>query len=581
MKIINKILYFLDPNLRFSAFFLIILLIFNALAESLSVALIIPITLFFFENNLIETYPNFFNFIEFFSPFKYSNIDYSNKILIISGLLTIFCFLIILRIIFNILFLYYKASLQFKTRYLLTKKLIDGYFNIPGDKFLNKNISSLAFSAINETSHVSSCVGLLFVLISEFFLLLCIFGILVFYQTEITIILSIIVGISSYIFVIFFKKKINLFAVTRREGEEENSKQVYEMFDGLMEIKSYGVISYFLDKYLNNFNQYLKNLKFSEVLPGLPKLWLEFISLITISILLTYMIGNDYSQAMIISTLGLYIGAVFRLMPSVNKIINAIQSIKYLEPIINNLLKDHESIKKNKFFIENNIKKIKMNSELDLKNISYGYDPKNLVLDNASFIVKKNQKIGISGQSGCGKSTLIKIIAGLIKPNKSQFIIDNKTNIRDDYLNLSGIALVPQNIFIINDTIKKNIAFGIEDQKIDKNKVNNCIKEVQLENMIKSINDGIDHKLLERGKNLSGGQIQRIGIARALYFNPDIIIFDESTSSLDQENEQKILKLIEKISYDKTIIFISHRKEVLNFCDITYHMENKKIYVQE
>jgi len=460
------------------------------------------------------------------------------------------------------------------------------YFSIKAhkmnlDKFLNKNISSLAFSAINETSHVSSCVGLLFVLISEFFLLLCIFGILVFYQTEITIILSIIVGISSYIFVIFFKKKINLFAVTRREGEEENSKQVYEMFDGLMEIKSYGVISYFLDKYLNNFNQYLKNLKFSEVLPGLPKLWLEFISLITISILLTYMIGNDYSQAMIISTLGLYIGAVFRLMPSVNKIINAIQSIKYLEPIINNLLKDHESIKKNKFFIENNIKKIKMNSELDLKNISYGYDPKNLVLDNASFIVKKNQKIGISGQSGCGKSTLIKIIAGLIKPNKSQFIIDNKTNIRDDYLNLSGIALVPQNIFIINDTIKKNIAFGIEDQKIDKNKVNNCIKEVQLENMIKSINDGIDHKLLERGKNLSGGQIQRIGIARALYFNPDIIIFDESTSSLDQENEQKILKLIEKISYDKTIIFISHRKEVLNFCDITYHMENKKIYVQE
>ena len=222
-----------------------------------------------------------------------------------------------------------------------------------------------------------------------------------------------------------------------------------------------------------------------------------------------------------------------------------------------------------------------MNSELDLKNNSYGYDPKNLVLDNASFIVKKNQKIGISGQSGCGKSTLIKIIAGLIKPNKSQFIIDNKTNIRDDYLNLRGIALVPQNIFIINDTIKKNIAFGIEDQKIDKNKVNNCIKEVQLENMIKSINDGIDHKLLERGKNLSGGQIQRIGIARALYFNPDIIIFDESTSSLDQENEQKILKLIEKISYDKTIIFISHRKEVLNFCDITYHMENKKIYVQE
>jgi len=580
MKLTNKILQLFDPSLRISAFFLILLSIMNALAESLSVALIIPITLFLFENNLIETYPKFFAFIEFFSPFKYSAEEYSENILIISGLLIIFCLLIILRIIFNILFLYYKASLQLRTRYLLTMKLINGYFNISGDKFLNKNNSSLAFSAINETAHVSSCMGLLFVLISEFFLLLCIFAILIFYQTKITILISIIIGISSYIFIIFFKKKINLFAVTRREGEEENLKQVYEMFDGLIEIKSYGAIGYFLNKYLNNFKNYLKNLKFSEVLPGLPKLWLEFVSLITITLLLSYMIGNNFSQAMIISTLGLYIGAVFRLMPSLNKIINAIQSIKYLEPIIDNLLNDYNAINKNKFFLEKNIEKVKMNSKINLSNISYGYNQSKLILDNLSLIIKKNQKIGISGQSGCGKSTLIKIIAGLIKPKSGEFLIDDKIQVKNDYLNLQGIAFVPQNIFIINDTIRKNLAFGVSDEKIDEEKINNCIKQVQLDKMINSISNGTNHILLERGKNLSGGQIQRIGIARALYFDSDIIIFDESTSSLDSANEEKILKLIDKISNDKTIIFISHRKDVLNFCDITFHMENKKIYVQ-
>ena len=222
MKIINKILHFLDPSLRISSFILILLLILNALAESLSVALIIPITLFFFENNLIETYPKFFTIIEYFSPLKYLATEYNQKLIIISGLLIIFCLLIILRIIFNILFLYFKASLQLNARYLITKKLMNGYFNLSADKFSNKNNSSLAFSAINETSHISSCVGALFVLVSEFFLLFCIFSILIFYQTKITLIISIIIGIASYIFIIFFRKKINLFAVSRRDGEEEN-----------------------------------------------------------------------------------------------------------------------------------------------------------------------------------------------------------------------------------------------------------------------------------------------------------------------------------------------------------------------
>jgi len=368
--------------------------------------------------------------------------------------------------------------------------------------------------------------------------------------------------------------------VTRREGEEENLKQVYEMFDGIIEIKSYGAILYFLKRYFYNFKNYLENLKFSEILPGLPKLWLEFISLITIIILLAYMVGNDFSQAMIISTLGLYIGAVFRLMPSVNKIINSIQSIKYLEPIIDNLLNDYDAIDKNKFFLDNKIQKLKMNSKINLSNISFGYNRSKLILENLSIVIEKNKKIGISGQSGCGKSTLIKILAGQIKANSGKFLVDDKTEINDDYLNIQGIAFVPQNIFIINDTIKKNIAFGVSDEKIDEEKVNECIKLVQLDKMVNSISAGTDHILLERGKNLSGGQIQRIGIARALYFESDIIIFDESTSSLDRVNEEKILKLIDKISDDKTIIFISHRKEVLNFCDITYHMENKKIYVQ-
>ena len=579
MSIIKKIFKFLDPSLKLSALLLIILVILNAFAETLSIAMIIPIMIFLFENSFIESYPKIFSIIELFSPFKYLGGEYAEKILVISGLLMIFCFLIIIRIIFNLLFLYYKAALELKTRYLLTKKLINGYFNFANNNFFNKNNSSLAFSAISETQHVSACIGLLFVLIAEFFLLLGIFIILMIYQTKITIILSIVIGISSIIFLIFFKRKINLFSVKRREGEEENMQQVNEMFDGLMEIKSYKATDYFMKKYSINFKNYLENLKFSSILSSLPKLWLEFVALFLITLLLSYMLKNNFSQSMIISTLGLYVAAVFRLMPSINKIINAIQMIKYFEPVLDNILKDVDVLNKNIFIEEKNIQKIKMDSKIILSNLSYGYNESDLLLENLSLTIIKNQKIGITGRSGCGKSTLVKILAGLIKPTKGKFIIDERINIEDDYLNLQNISFVPQDVFIMSDSIRKNIGFGIEQEDIDDDKIKYCIKKVQLEDLINSHKDGINHKLLENGKNLSGGQIQRIGIARALYYEPDIIVFDESTSSLDLINEEKILKLIHEISANKTVIFVSHRKEVLNFCDIIYRMENKKIYV--
>ena len=579
MKIIKKIFKFLDPSLKFSALLLIVLIILNAFAETLTVALIIPIIFFLFENNIIESYPKIFSIVELFSPFKYSGGEYSEKILAISGLLMIFCFTVILRIIFNLVFLYYKASLELKTRYLLTKKSISGYFNFENNNFFNKNNSSLAFSAINETQHVSSCIGLLFVLIAEFFLLLGLFIILLIYQTKITIFLSIVIGISSIIFLIFFKKKINLFSVKRRVGEEENMKQVNEMFDGLMEIKSYKATEYFMKKYLINFKDYLENLRFSSVLPSLPKLWSEFISLVLITLLLSYMLKNNFSQSMVISTLGLYVAAMFKLMPSINKIINAIQSIKYVEPILDNISSDIDALNKNFFVEEKDIQKIKMESKIILSNISYGYNESNLLLENLSLTITKNHKIGITGKSGCGKSTLVKILAGLIKPTKGKFIIDERINIEGDYLNLDNISFVPQDVFIMSDSIKKNIGFGIDHKDIDDEKINYCIKKVQLDELINSLSGGINHKLLENGKNLSGGQKQRIGIARALYYEPDILVFDESTSSLDLINEEKILRLIKEISANKTVIFVSHRKEVLEFCDMIYRIENKKIYV--
>jgi len=217
-------------------------------------------------------------------------------------------------------------------------------------------------------------------------------------------------------------------------------------------------------------------------------------------------------------------------------------------------------------------------SKIKIKNLKYKYSEKlNYILNNINLNISKGEFIGIIGSSGSGKSTLVDLLMGLLTPSSGEICIDN-ININDDKSSWQRkIGYVPQNIFLIDDSIKNNIAFGIEGDKIDELKLNKAIEESQLKAFINSLEIGFETKVGERGAQISGGQLQRIGIARALYNDPEILILDESTASLDTLTENGIMDSINKLKGEKTIIMISHRFSSLKDCDKIYEIRDGKI----
>jgi len=254
-------------------------------------------------------------------------------------------------------------------------------------------------------------------------------------------------------------------------------------------------------------------------------------------------------------------------LPASNRIINFIQISIYHKAVID-VIYDQlflVSIKNNT--INNKIitKEIKFKNKIKIENLSFKYsEGKNKILDNISFDINKNESIGIMGDSGSGKSTIINILMGLIEPTKGNIYCDGVNIFEGLDQWQSKISFVPQDVFLINDTIRKNIAFGLDEENIDDRKIDLIIERIFLKNFIDELPKGTNTIIGERGINISGGQKQRLGIARALYRAPEILILDESTNSLDKNTENKFMIDLFKIKKDLTLIFISHNKNILN-----------------
>ena len=309
------------------------------------------------------------------------------------------------------------------------------------------------------------------------------------------------------------------------------------------------------------------------MISSLPRFFLELISIIGISGFAFYLIKVDNTN--LFSTLGVFIAATFRIIPSINKIITSLQNLKYQDSSLDLLV--NESKKLGKENRQNkNYSLTKFDRTIKLKNINFKYSKKGIsILKNIYLKINKGEMIGIVGGSGSGKTTLIDIILGLHKPDSGEIIIDDLV-IKDYKIKnlIKGIGYVPQNIFLIDDTIKNNIALGIPPDKINDEYLFSAIKNAQLDNFINDLPSGVETKVGEKGIQISGGQIQRIGIARALYNQPEILILDEATSALDNKTERNFIDSIEILKKKQTIIMIAHRMTSLKNCDKIFELDS-------
>ena len=247
-----------------------------------------------------------------------------------------------------------------------------------------------------------------------------------------------------------------------------------------------------------------------------------------------------------------------------------LQTIRGLEPsinMLNNELNYEDEISSSKILSNN--EEVNFKSKIEFDNLTFSYNLKNVIFENFSEIIKKNEITGISGKSGAGKSTLVDLLTGLLRPTKGKIIIDNKFELGNSSIKSwqKRIGYVSQSVFLLDATIRENIAFGVDKNKINENKIIDALNDAEIYNFVLNLDNKLDTVVGERGVKLSGGQIQRIGIARELYRNPELIIFDESTSALDEKTENQIIECIKKLKGKITTVIISHRDNMLKICD--------------
>ena len=444
--------------------------------------------------------------------------------------------------------------------------------------FHTENDSSSLIRDINDIRFGVDFYKGLIIFFAEILVVLGITFIITIYNPFTSIVTFFVVGLIGMIFYKVIQSKAKIWGKERQKYEERRYFDLQLSFNEIKNIKLLNKENYFNNMFVNsNYKNVEAQFKNNFVL-SLPKNWLELFTLVVVIVLIFTLISLGYNLAAILTQIGVYCVAAYRLVPSITRIMNSIQMIKFSAPAISKI---NEVIKsqKNTEELQNN-ENINLEKKLEIRKINFSFNSgQKTIFENLNLNVDAYSFNGIIGKSGVGKSTLIDILTGLLLPNNGQILVDGI----DIQKNLKSwrnkIGYVPQNVFLSNLSIKENIAFGHEQKNIELKNVLRAIKLAQLENFVEGLNDGIDTKIGEFGSKISGGQKQRIGIARALYNIPQVLILDEATNSLDEKTENGILKDIVKLKENKiTLFFISHDKNALSICDNIFEIKNKNIY---
>ena len=467
----------------------------------------------------------------------------------------------------------------------LTVKLFSNYIFKDYESQTKKKTSVILRKLITDTKLLcSSFINPLFVLIIEF---LVIFGIAVFlfiFQRDISIATSIIFFLLILIYSLTFKKKFLKWGNSRQYLDNISLKLILDSFNGIKDIIIYSKESYFREKFIKNEFSYAAVAEKYQTFQQLPRLVFEFVIILLLILLILYLKIKGLSNNSIIEIISVFGVACLRFIPSASRVIGSFQLMRFATSSLDSILSEniyHSQYYDNLAIKKNKILKRKFNQSIIFKNISFYYQGKKdeIIFKNLNLEINKNEIIGLYGPSGSGKSTFADLLTGLLKPTSGSIFLDRMEihdNNNDNFLKLL-FAYVPQQVYLLDDTIKNNITLGEEENFINYQKLNESINLSQLSQFVDHSAKGINTIIGERGSMLSGGQVQRLGIARALYHQSEILIFDESTNSLDIEVEKKIMNEIKELKKIKTIIIISHKLELLKICDKIYELKNKTL----
>lgn len=504
--------------------------------------------------------------------FIFINLDENHiKIYIALLIFTLYFIKSILFLTFN-----YKINLFLSSITVLLSEKI--YKNNLYDNYINHNekIKSDELHIIqNETYNFFHFLRSTTQIISE--VILCILVIIVLLIVEPLGMLSIILTFLTIYMTFYFLivKKSKIWGEERQKSDLTISKHVIETLSLFKEIKIYGLENLFFKKIKPTFTRKSIAVTRQITFEQLPRYFMEVVLLICVLIYLSTLYLSNTPIGLIISKSLVFVAASYKLLPTLNRIFSSLQTIKYYYTsieVIYNRIKENKVVNQN----INHSEPLEFKDSITLQNISFTYPPQEKsVLNNLNFKINKGDFIGLIGESGSGKSTLINILSGLIKPSSGKILIDGieLEKIKSQWQ--SKIGYVSQQTFLLNDSILNNITL-LNNFKNHRERAFNAIKKAGLEKFIKNLEKGIDTQIGDDGSKISGGQKQRIGIARAIFFDPEVYIFDEITSSLDEKSELKIINTLNTLKGNKTILLITHNPKNLSICDYQLKLKNEK-----
>ena len=560
----KKVLLLLSPLQKIKASILAFLMFFSSIMEVFNLGLLIVIMNFFLKSEDKNENSFIYGFLNNFTS------DGENSFLLI---LSVFFTIFFLKIILLVYLSWLEAGFIARFKERLSNILFKNFLNRNVYKILRKNSSEYLRNFTTEIDLTTIFYYSMLKFILDIILIITLFIFLTFFDLLTSISTIIVLTILSLVYYFIVKNFIRSWGKKRLYSQKKKVQFVNESFSAIKYIKILSREKYFFNRFkIQNFALFKINFNMSFV-SALPKFILEFFLFVSILFILIVLLQNNYAYQEVVKIISVYIVVSFRLIPSANRILSSVQNLKYTYPAFENIFNETQT--KN-VLKDINVEKFPFNREIaiNIKKFNYNFKSK-FFLKNIKFKINKKEKIGIIGPSGCGKSTLIDIICGFIKTNNGDVFVDEKSI----YNNLNGwqkqIGYIPQKIVILNDSLRNNILFGLNNKDYNDSKLRNILKKVNLENLYKQLPNGLSEKISEEGLNISGGEVQRIGIARALVNDPEIIFLDEATSALDTFTENKILKEINSLK--KTVIFVSHRINALRYCHKIYRIEKGQI----
>ena len=552
-------------------YLLFLILIISSFAEMLSISTIPILAL-----AIVDT-EQFISFLP--DNIKINFLTSLEKNYLISLLCVFIGIVFIIKNIILALFVYFQQNIIKSIKIYISNTLIKKYLSQNYLFFVNKGTSLITrgflLDAGNTTIFVLNHINIL----KEFTITIGIFLLLIFINPLLSIIILGSLSLVIYVYIFYTKNSIYKRGYEINLFNEKVINSINQITGSIKDVKLFSSEKYF-SNYFSNFLKAAENrVARNNFLSSIPKNLLElFVIFLILGILVSYsFLGVEISE--LIPFISLFVVSALRLMPGFNNISNSILTIKKTKPNFDYILNEYNLLEEKNEEISDNSKIENMNFKKNIifKDLRFKYpNSENYVIDGFNLEIKAGEKFGIVGKSGSGKTTLINLVSGLLKPSNGKIYIDDNDleDINQKWKNLIGY--VHQDTFILNDTIKNNVAFGKYDKNDYDKKILDALKKAQIDKFVDSLEKGINTKMSDNGKNLSGGQRQRLGIARALYNDPQLIILDEATSSLDIETEDNFIDEIFSNSREKTIIFISHKKRSLTKCDRIFDLSSHK-----